>query len=61
MDLGHLQMLKVYHCINFWEAIALWKSDRNVSFAMATELREQGYDVDALAKAPIVKTAVGSC
>lgn len=33
------------------KAIAIWKSGRNVSFAMATELREQGYDVATLAKA----------
>ena len=33
------------------KAIVLWKSGRNVSFAMATELREQGFDVAALAKA----------
>ncbi|WP_313196182.1 hypothetical protein [Shinella zoogloeoides] len=33
------------------KAIAIWKSGRNVTFAMAMELREQGYDVAALAKA----------
>ncbi len=33
------------------KAIVLWKSGRNVSFAMAVELQEQGYDVSALAKA----------
>ncbi|PWE56232.1 hypothetical protein DEM27_12460 [Metarhizobium album] len=33
------------------KAIALWRSGRNISFHMATDLREQGYDVAALAKA----------
>ncbi|CDN47539.1 hypothetical protein [Neorhizobium galegae] len=33
------------------KAIAIWRSGRNITFAMGTELREQGYDVAALAKA----------
>lgn len=32
------------------KAIALWKSGRNITFHMARELIEQGYDVAALAK-----------
>ena len=33
------------------KAIALWSTGRNISFAMATELRKQGYDVASLARA----------
>jgi len=33
------------------KAIAIWRSGRNITFSMGTELREQGYDVAALAKA----------
>ncbi|MCQ1855391.1 hypothetical protein [Neorhizobium galegae] len=33
------------------KAIAIWRSGRNISFAMGAELREQGYDVAALAAA----------
>ncbi len=33
------------------KAIAIWRSGRNITFGMAMELREQGYDVAMLAKA----------
>lgn len=33
------------------KAIALWQAGKNISRAMAIELRDQGYDVGALAKA----------
>lgn len=33
------------------KAIAIWRSGRNINFAMAVDLREQGYDVAALAQA----------
>jgi hypothetical protein len=33
------------------KAIAIWKSGRNITFVMARELIEQGFDVAALARA----------
>ncbi|MBD8687049.1 MULTISPECIES: hypothetical protein [unclassified Rhizobium] len=33
------------------KAIAIWRTGRNINFGMAMELREQGYDVAALAQA----------
>lgn len=33
------------------KAIAIWATGGNINFAMATELREQGYDVASLAHA----------